>query len=264
MKKMSSKGVRSGRLACSSVLITSLLIILFCHCYNRSYAMQVESTGAESIETTNTSDITITDENTHTFENTAMLSSLAECTTITIEEENVVLAGNQEQDAEVNKTVVSKTIHEIPSSFVHPVSGKTVSYKGGKTIERSRKITYGVSGYINALASPDEDGFMKLDNRYLIAVGSKFNTVPGQYIDLILANGVTIKCIMGDEKADADTDATNTFTYRSRCCSEFIIDDKTIRKDIYERGNASLKYFAWDSPVVRVVVYDAYHDYYEL
>lgn len=39
---------------------------------------------------------------------------------------------------------------------------------------------------------------MKLDDRYLIAVGSKFNTLPGQYIDLILENGVVIKCMMGD------------------------------------------------------------------
>ena len=63
---------------------------------------------------------------------------------------------------------------------------------------------------------------------------------------------------MGDAKADVDTDSTNTFTYRSRCCSEFIIDKHTIRSDIYERGNASLKYPSWDSPVVEIIVYDDY------
>ena len=99
---------------------------------------------------------------------------------------------------------------------------------------------------------------MKLEDRYLIAVGSKFNTLPGQYIDLVLQNGVVIECIMGDEKADRDTDVTNTFTYHSRCCSEFIIDTNTVRQDIYERGNASLKHESWDSPVVKIVVYDKY------
>ncbi len=161
---------------------------------------------------------------------------------------------------EQNEDEVEKTEYHIPSSFVNPVSGKTVSYKGGKTIERSSKITYGKSGIINDLASPDQDGFMKLDDRYLIAVGSRFNAQPGQYIDLILGNGVIINCIMGDAKDDKDTDSTNTFTYRSRCCSEFIIDSKSIRSDIYNRGNASLKYSFWDSPVVRVVVYDEYHE----
>lgn len=195
-------------------------------------------------------DAPITEE-TKTFENTAMLSELVECTTVTIVEECAVLAGPEKPLEEYEKTA-----YDIPSSFVSPVSGKTISYKGGKTIERSRKITYGKAGYINSIASPDSDGFMKLDDRYLVAVGSRFNAQPGQYMDLILQNGVVIKCIMGDLKADIDTDTTNTFTYRSCCCSEFIIDDKTIRKDIYERGNASLKYFSWDAPVVRVVVYD--------
>jgi hypothetical protein len=155
---------------------------------------------------------------------------------------------------------VEKTVYEIPSSYVNPVSGHTMSYKGGKTIERSSKITYGDLGDINDLAEPDHDGFMKLDERYLIAVGSRFNTAAGQYIDLVLENGVVIQCIMGDAKADVDTDSTNTFTYKSSCCSEFIIDESTIRSDIYERGNASLKHSTWDSPVVSVVVYDQYYD----
>ncbi len=189
-----------------------------------------------------------------TFEESAMPCTLAEHTTVKTKVESVVLTAAEKPAEEVEKTE-----YDIPSSFVSPVTGKTVSYKGGKTIERSRKITYGPCGHINDIATPDQDGFMKLDDRYLIAVGSKFNTLPGQYIDLILENGVVIKCMMGDEKADVDTDATNVFTYRSRCCSEFIIDEKTIRKDIYERGNASLKYRTWDSPVIKIVVYDSYH-----
>lgn len=241
MRGMSSKDIRSGRLACSIILITSLLLILFCHCYNRSYAMSVKAAEAEEIEEPKT------------FENTAILSDLAETTTVTIQEESAVLAGPEKPEE------FKKTVFDIPSSFVSPVSGKTVSYKGGKTIERSRKITYGRAGYINDIASPDQDGFMKLDSRYLIAIGSRFGAQPGQYLDLVLQNGVTIQCIMGDLKADVDTDSTNTFTYRSRCCSEFIIDDKTIRKDIYERGNASIKFFSWDSPVVRIIVYDKHY-----
>ncbi len=261
MKEMSSKGVRSGRLACSLLLITSLLLILFNHCYKRSYAMPIQAAEAETIqetasfEETEIIEETETIEETYTFEETVILNNLAECTTVTIQEECAVLAGPKKtlQEAE-------KTVYNIPSSFVHPVSGKTVSYKGGKTIERSAKITYGRAGYINAMASPDGDGFMKLDDRFLIAVGSGFGTVPGQYIDLVLGNGVVIKCIMGDEKADVDTDSTNIFTYRSCCCSEFIIDQNSIRSDIYERGNASLKSYTWGSPVVKVIVYDYHYE----
>ena len=245
--------IRSGRLACSFIIITSLLSILFSLCYIRSYAMPIEvkeSNMIKEAQPVENTEQTKNTEQTEKAETTAPVSESAETAENTAEKETEVVVEE-----------IEKTVYYIPSSFVNPVSGNTVRYKGGKTLERSSKITYGDAGVINELAEPDQDGFMKLNDRYLIAVGSRFNTAPGQYLDLVLENGVVIKCIMGDAKADRDTDPTNTFTYRSTCCSEFIIDKKTIRRDIYERGNASLKYFSWDSPVVSIVVYD---DYYEL
>lgn len=226
MKRLDTNDIRSGRLACSLILITSILLIRYCHCYIRSYAMPLEAAEAQMLEEAN--------------------------------EVQMSEKTNDETKKAVEEIVeeVEKITYDIPSSFVHPVTGNTVSYKGGKTIERTGKITYGDAGDINRMASPDQDGFMKLDNRYLIAVGSRFDTVPGQYMDLVLENGVVIPCIMGDLKADQDTDSTNTFTYHSRCCSEFIIDEDSIRTDIYERGNASLKTSRWDSPVMSVIVYD--------
>ena len=234
MKGLNSNYIRAGHQACSIILITSLLLILHCYCYLRSYAMEMVEEEAIIIE-----------------EEIAMKST-------EIISEIIEDAGNSIEEVEEEIEEVEKTVYEIPSSYVNPVSGNTVSYKGGKTIERSSKITYGDLGDINDLAEPDSDGFMKLDERYLIAVGSRFDTVAGQYIDLVLENGVVIECIMGDAKADVDTDSTNTFTYKSSCCSEFIIDEASIRSDIYERGNASLKYSSWDSPVVSVVVYNQY------
>lgn len=245
MRGLNTTDIRSGRLACSLILITSLLIILYCHSYTRSFAMPVEKKEVQIVEEAKTT------------ENTEIQDEIIEDTEVSSENENEAL---EEQDVAAAKDVeaeeVEITEYDIPTSFVNPVTGNTVKYKGGKTIERTAKITYGDAGEINRLASPDKDGFMKLDDRYLIAVGSHFDTEPGQYIDLVLENGVVIQCIMGDLKADEDTDNTNIFTYHSRCCSEFIIDENSIRSDIYERGNASLKNSQWDSPVASVVVYD--------
>lgn len=235
MKGLSSKKIRSGRLACSFILITVLLLTLSCRCYFISFAMPAQAQESQVTEDASLSK--------------AIIDSSKE----------TILGVNSISISTKDLSQVETTVYDIPNSFVNPMTGKTARYQGGKTIERSSKITYGPAGIINDLASPDYDGFMKLDDRYLIAVGSRFNTQPGQYIDLILENGVVIKCIMGDAKADCDTDLTNTFTYKSRCCSEFIIDEKTIREDIKKRGNASLKYFTWDSPVVNIVVYDAYY-----
>lgn len=247
MRELKSNDIRSGRLACSLILITSILLIFHGCFYTRSYAMPTEEKEVQALEEV------------ETIKNPEILTEIIEVAKVTIEEEKIALAAIAEEE-KTETLEVKKTEYTIPSSFVNPETGNTVSYNGGKTIERSSKITYGKLGLINSLARPDQDGFMKLDDRYLIAIGSRFNTTAGQHIDLVLGNGLIIKCIMGDAKADCDTDATNTFTYKSRCCSEFIIDSKTIRSDIYERGNASIKYATWDAPVVKVIVYDEYYE----
>jgi len=246
MRGFNTNDIRSGRQACSLILITSLLLILYCHCYNRSYALHDVINEMHKLAVTRpTADYDL-------------LNVIVEASEETIENGKIALQETTEVEEVINEIKTTKYV--IPSSFVNPVTGNTISYRGGKTMERSSKITYGEAGRINRLASPDHDGFMKLDNRYLIAVGSRFDTKIGQYMDLVLENGVVIPCIMGDLKADKDTDRTNTFTYHSRCCSEFIIDKKTIRADIYERGNASLKISIWDSPVKEIIVYDEFYE----
>lgn len=224
MRDLTINSVRAGRPAWSIFLNTVLLIILLCNSYSKSYAMSIE---------------------TDFIENTEVLGDIVE---------EIEIANVEEREE------VASTEYAIPSSYVHPKTGNLMIYSGGKTLERSNRITYGEAGELNRLASPDTDGFMKLDNRYLIAVGSRFGTKIGQYLDLVLENGVVIPCIMGDLKADQDTDLTHTFTYHSSCCSEFIIDEHTIRSDIFERGNASLKMSLWDSPVVSVIVYEQYYE----
>ena len=233
MKGLKLEHARAGHLACSYILSTVLLITLFHYGYSKSYAVSVEA---------------------KTVDHAELIEALAEDAVEVVSEVDLEVESREQAQPEV-----AQTKYSIPDTFVHPSTGNLMRYTGGKTLERTRKITYGEAGALNRAASPDADGFMKLDDRYLIAVGSRFGTTIGQYIDLVLANGTVIPCIMGDLKADCDTDLTHTFTYKSACCSEFIIDEHAIRADIYERGNASLKEAAWNSPVVTIIVYEQYH-----
>ena len=184
--------------------------------------------------------------------NSTALSGFTAVTSEYLKETNVEI-----EDAEVTTTEISieesvqmdGISYEIEDYYINPETGSKVKYNGGKTLEYTTVITAYEAGYINSIAIADEDGFMTIDGRYLIAIGTRFNAVPGQYITVI-------NCIVGDTKDDADTDETNTFTYKSACCTEFIIDPSLIREDIKERGNASLKKVAWDSAVKTIIVYD--------
>ena len=110
---------------------------------------------------------------------------------------------------------------------------------------------------LQTICTTDSDGFRKVDDYYVIALGSFFEVRIGQRVDLILANGEVIQCVLGDFKDDKDTDKQNLFTTANSCMSEFIIDPATLDTTVKSRGDASyLASQSWDSPVIEVYVYD--------
>ena len=131
-------------------------------------------------------------------------------------------------------------------------------YPGFKSYMDYRAIEIPTSAQYKLLSiyGYTDNGFRKVNGRYCIAVGSYFNTSIGQYIDLILENGVVIECIMGDLKADIHTEDNNIFTTLNKCCSEFIIDKDSLDAFVASTGNISRSNPSWDSPVKYVRVYN--------
>lgn len=98
-------------------------------------------------------------------------------------------------------------------------------------------------------------GIRMINNRFCVALGSYFNCPIGQYLTLVLKNGTEIPCVMSDSKADKDTDSSNIFTKFNGCMSEFIVSS-SLNKDAKKSGNISSVNKSWDSPVVKVIIYD--------
>ena len=150
----------------------------------------------------------------------------------------------KKKDVSINKNVFREfTIPEYPGFK---------SYMDYRSVNIPTAIQYKlltIHGYT-------DNGFRKVNGRYCIAVGSYFNTSIGQYIDLILENGVVIQCIMGDLKADVHTDKTNMFTSLNTCCSEFIVDVNSLDAYVAKTGNISNASPSWNSPVKYIIVYD--------
>ena len=129
-------------------------------------------------------------------------------------------------------------------------------YHGQKTYEYYTAITNKKSKQyqIQQYAETDEQGFRTVDDRYLIAVGTYFDAPVGTYIDLTLENGTEIPCIVGDIKADKDTDELNVFS-KCGCCSEFMVAKSFV--DITGcKGDVSKVIDGWNSKVVTMTVYD--------
>lgn len=102
-------------------------------------------------------------------------------------------------------------------------------------------------------------GIRMIDNRYCVAIGSRFDCNIGQYFDIILSNGTEIKCIKADEKADRDTDETNTYTVKSNyCCTEFVVNTSLLIQKVKRCGSLGV-IDGWDSEVCGIRVYNKYH-----
>lgn len=103
-------------------------------------------------------------------------------------------------------------------------------------------------------------GIRQVDGRYCVAIGSYFTTKIGTYFDLILENGTVIPCILGDQKADEDTDSQNIITEHNGCMTEFIVDTNSLSKRAKQYGDISYCCEDWKSPVKTVRVYEGKGD----
>lgn len=142
---------------------------------------------------------------------------------------------------------VESEIYDIPP---YPGMKKWMSHKlFGKSTKQYKLQQYAIT---------DSSGLRGVDGLYCIAIGSRFGTKIGQRIDLVLENGTVIPCVMGDQKANVHTDASNTFSNSNGnpCCSEFIVDTAMLNRDAAKRGDTSFIYDIWNSPVDKIIVYD--------
>lgn len=98
-------------------------------------------------------------------------------------------------------------------------------------------------------------GIRQINNRFCIAIGTYFNSSIGDYVDLVLANGEIIPCVVSDIKADKDTDINNIMTMSNGCVSEFIVDIGSLNCNAKKSGTISSCKLEWDSKVIAIRLY---------
>ena len=130
-------------------------------------------------------------------------------------------------------------------------------YTGKKCFESYSSITDKTTKQyeLQQIATTDADAFRRINDRYLVSIGTHFNAPCGTDIDIVLENGTIIPCIVGDIKPDEYTDSTNTFT-KNNSATEFIVDATKTAAII--SGDVSTIYDEWQSKVKEIVVYQTH------
>lgn len=99
-------------------------------------------------------------------------------------------------------------------------------------------------------------GIRQINGRYCVAIGTSFKVEVGTYFDILLENGTIIPCIVGDIKADIDTEDNNIVTTSNGCVSEFIVDSNVLNSNAKVLGDISECNEEWRSRAVSIRVYN--------
>lgn len=157
------------------------------------------------------------------------------------------------EEIKLDEVIKDEEIIGCKQYAIPPTSGFK-SFMGYTTITSKNSDQY----KLQSKAETDYNGIRTVEGRYLIALGTHFGGRIGQYVDLKLEDGTVINCMLGDIKADKDTDVNNIVTVHNGCCSEFIVDRAVIPDCVKISGNVSKLYDNWSTPVHSVIMYDKY------
>ena len=153
---------------------------------------------------------------------------------------------------DTNCYIARKYITDNPSSYESIIQ---VSGDKRKSLESFRKITSrsSIQYKIQMSSTTADNGFRMYKGLYEIAIGTGYNAKAGTFVDVVLTDGTIINCIVGDIKANCDTNKSNTIG-NDGSCVEFIVDMGKVAKDIKQSGDAS-DIDGWSSKVAELRFY---------
>ena len=101
----------------------------------------------------------------------------------------------------------------------------------------------------------EQTGIWTVDERYCIAVGSYYTQSIGTYIDVVMWNGSTLHCILGECKRNRDTDHTNRQNPNGSVV-EFIVNTSSMPSMVRKMGNCSYACEEMKGEIKSIIVYD--------
>ena len=116
-----------------------------------------------------------------------------------------------------------------------PSNNSFKSYMGEHKITDTSSAQYQLkSEYLDSAC-----GIKLVDDRYVIAIGTYYSKTIGTRVDLVMANNEIVPCIVGDVKANKDTDAMNRQHNRDGSVVEFVVNANTLCSEAKSHGDAS-------------------------
>ena len=118
--------------------------------------------------------------------------------------------------------------------------GAFKSYTDYKCLSRNSK-----QWQLQTQAYTDDNGLRKIDDAYLVALGSYYGTTLGTRYTVTLSNGSVFDIILCDVKQDRHTDSTNRVCLSNGSVLEFYVDSSALPQKVRTMGSVSaIPYFS--------------------
>lgn len=152
-------------------------------------------------------------------------------------------------DSEVG--TIDGEIFYAPSGY----QSTRMSYMDYRTITDTSSKQYMLQSWYGS--TDPTTGIRLVGGRYCIALGQEITSEKGQFVDVVLENGLRLHCVLADCKRYCDTVGESGYVGADGGMVEFVVDEDYLPEDVILMGSNEAQFdWAWQSPVKYVIVYD--------
>ena len=199
----------------TSILLAIIIIFIMCLYQAPNTKTELQTTEKELSSTT-------------TNQTSAISESKTEVETCTLPKST---SENIEQTTKITTTTKPQTAAtKTPSKRL----GIFKSYTDYRMLSKSS-----VQWKLQEQAYTDENGLRKIDDAYLVALGSYYGTTLGTRYTVTLSNGSVFDIVLCDCKQDRHTDAKNQVCLSNGSILEFYVDTSQLPKGVRRSGSIS-------------------------
>lgn len=142
-------------------------------------------------------------------------------------------------------------IYYAPSGY----QSTRMSYMDYRTITDTESEQYMLQAWYGS--TDPTTGIRLVGGRYCIALGQEITSRKGQFVDVVLENGLRLQCVLADCKRYCDTVNGDGYVGADGGMVEFVVDENYLPEDVILMGSNEAQFdWAWQSPVKYVIVYD--------
>lgn len=166
--------------------------------------------------------------------------------------EEISSASSEESsESEDSEFGIDGEIYYAPAGYMNT----RMSYMDYRTITDTESEQYLLQNWYGS--TDPATGIRLVGGRYCIALGQEITSRKGQFVDVVLENGLRLQCILSDCKRYCDTVDGNGYVGADGGMVEFVVDEDYLPEDVILMGSNEAQFdWAWQSPVKYVVVID--------